>query len=328
MTRCPVCKTPLQDGNVVRTGAPNWDADVDCKRCGHFILRGTAENFLTDQGDLDIHRRAVTSHVIRLRQRPSTEPPPNIYQEDLEAVWAAERLPTPHEQANNFVMLVGDTQTSGEAWAVLDVDLIGSTVGTALSDTPGDTSAVRWLMEHLKEEKLLEHDTNHMGAGKPAFRLTFEGWERHGTLKQSVTESRTAFMAMKFGETNLNRVMAECFKPAAQRAGFELRLLTDRQGAGLIDNQLSVAIRACRFLVADLTHGNQGAYWEAGFAHGLGKRVIYTCEASQFDGTKRHFDTNHHVTIKWKLDDLAAAGAELTALIRNTLPADAKMTDD
>ncbi len=81
-------------------------------------------------------------------------------------------------------------------------------------------------------------------------------------------------------------------------------------------------------LLLHLTHGNQGAYWEAGFAHGLGKPVIYTCEASRFDGTNRHFDTNHHVTIKWKLDDLAAAETELTAKIRNTLPADARMTDD
>jgi nucleoside 2-deoxyribosyltransferase len=100
--------------------------------------------------------------------------------------------------------------------------------------------------------------------------------------------------------------------------------LTDHQGAGLIDNQMNVAIRACRLLIADLSHGNQGAYWEAGFAYGLGKPVIYTCDASRFEDTKTHFDTNHHVTIKWKLDDLPAAGTELTALIRNTLPADAK----
>jgi hypothetical protein len=40
------------------------------------------------------------------------------------------------------------------------------------------------------------------------------------------------------------RVVAECFRPAAVRTGFELRLLTDEQPAGLIDNQLRAAILA------------------------------------------------------------------------------------
>ena len=56
--------------------------------------------------------------------------------------------------------------------------------------------------------------------------------------------------------------------------------------AGLIDDRLRVEIRTSRFLIADLTHENAGAYWEAGFAEGLGKPVIYTCEKSKFDTAK------------------------------------------
>jgi len=89
-------------------------------------------------------------------------------------------------------------------------------------------------------------------------------------------------MAMQFGDPLLNRVLAECFKPAVVRAGFTLRALTDGQGAGLIDNQIRAAIRSARFVVADLTHDNNGAYFEAGFAEGLGIPVIYTCEAAKF----------------------------------------------
>jgi nucleoside 2-deoxyribosyltransferase len=58
-------------------------------------------------------------------------------------------------------------------------------------------------------------------------------------------------------------------------------------------------IRMCRFLIADLTCGNQGAYWEAGYAEGLGKPVIYTCNKSYFDKEGTHFDTNHHQTVLW-----------------------------
>ena len=37
-------------------------------------------------------------------------------------------------------------------------------------------------------------------------------------------------------------------------------------------------IRDAKFVIADLTHDNNGAYWEAGYAEGLGKPVIYICE--------------------------------------------------
>lgn len=111
------------------------------------------------------------------------------------------------------------------------------------------------------------------------------------------------------------------------RAGFELRLLTDGQPAGLIDDQLRVALRTSRFVIADLTHANNGAYWEAGFAEGLGRPVIYTCRKKEWDERKSHFDTNHLVTIIWDPEKLQDAANHLTATIRATLLSEAKMTD-
>lgn len=87
------------------------------------------------------------------------------------------------------------------------------------------------------------------------------------------------------------------------------------------------AIRSARFVVADLTHDNNGAYFEAGFAEGLGVPVIYTCEAQKFKEKKTHFDTNHMHTVPWDITNLDEAGRLLTATIRNTLPADAKLAD-
>jgi len=50
---------------------------------------------------------------------------------------------------------------------------------------------------------------------------------------------------------------------------------------------MRVEIRSAKFLVADLTDENRGAYWEAGFGEGLGKKVYYTCEASNSTRPKR-----------------------------------------
>jgi hypothetical protein len=92
---------------------------------------------------------------------------------------------------------------------------------------------------------------------------------------------------------------------------------------------MKVEIRNCRFLIADLSHANLGAYWEAGYAEGLGKPVIYTCERSVFLDPQRqpHFDTNHHLTVLWNLDEMDLFCSNLKATIRATLP-DARQTDD
>lgn len=80
--------------------------------------------------------------------------------------------------------------------------------------------------------------------------------------------------------------------------------------------------------MSDLTNNNIGAYWEAGYAEGLGKPVIYLCEKSQFNEFKTHFDTNHHTTVVWDENDMDAAVKNLKDTIRATLPLEAKMTDD
>jgi len=159
-------------------------------------------------------------------------------------------------------------------------------------------------------------------------KLSVPGWKRYEELRRGAILSRKAFMAMEFGDSTLDRIVDEVFRSAVRATGFELYRLDDTPKAGLIDDRLRVEIRLSRFLIADLTHQNAGAYWEAGYAEGLGKRVIYTCEKKRFEEKKTHFDTNHHLTVMWSEDNPAAAGEDLKATIRATLPAEAKLTDD
>ncbi|MGO9847825.1 MAG: hypothetical protein ACLPKT_14875, partial [Methylocella sp.] len=83
-----------------------------------------------------------------------------------------------------------------------------------------------------------------------------------------------------------------------------------------------------RFLIADLSDDNAGAYWEAGFAEGLGKPVIYVCRAREGGELKKtHFDANHRHTVRWDLSALDQTAKELKAVIRNTLLGDANQDD-
>jgi hypothetical protein len=255
------------------------------------------------------------------------EKPPKIGTNELPALWS-DRLPNPQQQAANLIRLIGDNQQTNLDWFKMSLSELVATIGLAIA--PGDNNenseGLYWLGSQLGAEKLYE--THLPDETSIAYRLTMPGWERYETLKRTHTQSRTAFMAMKFGEPVLDRVVAECFKPAVEQAGFALRLLTDEQPAGLIDDQLRAAILSARFLIADLSHGSYGAYWEAGFAEGLNLPVIYTCECSTWDDSKTHFDTNHMKTIIWDAADLPRAGKDLTATIRATLRAEAKQTDE
>jgi hypothetical protein len=75
-------------------------------------------------------------------------------------------------------------------------------------------------------------------------------------------------------------------------------------------------ITQARFLIVELTHANLGAHWEAGFAEGLGKPVIYTIR----EGHKAHFDVDHCLRIEWNPDKLDVALNLVKATIRNAMP--------
>jgi nucleoside 2-deoxyribosyltransferase len=95
--------------------------------------------------------------------------------------------------------------------------------------------------------------------------------------------------------------------------------MRDVARAGIIDNIMREQIRDAAFLVADLTHDNYGAYWEAGYAEGLGKPVIYLCEKSKFKAAPPHFDTNHCTTVLWQSDEIEEFKKAIVATLRRSL---------
>jgi hypothetical protein len=321
VSACIIC-----ENNHARRATGEGDfARHDCRRCGTFLLSGTAESVLQTELTKVLLRRSLMSHTVRRMQRADNSHLRIIDSEELPSFWSADRLPSPQQQADNLILWIGNAQATPLERAYAPRESLCALIGTAISDKQ-DRAGWDWLDEQLRDQNLYEaFYTADLQLG---LRLTMPGWQRYAELKKTNAESRTAFMAMKFGDPTLQRVVAECFKPAVSRAGFQLRLLTDEQPAGLIDDQLRAAILSARFLIADLSHGNPGAYWEAGFAEGLALPVIYTCEATKWEESKTHFDTNHLVTIVWDETKLELAGNQLTATIRATLRGEAKQSDN
>ncbi|HEB79593.1 MAG TPA: hypothetical protein ENI79_03850 [Rhodospirillales bacterium] len=224
-------------------------------------------------------------------------------------------LPNPHEQADNLILYMGRS-TSDNPGNPFNIKL--ETVASIIGGL--NSSDVSYAIYEMVQQDFIR------ARGSGQILLTLDGWGRYDELSKSSIDSRQAFMAMPFGKDTLDKIFQKHWAPAVTSAGFNLVRLDTRERAGLIDDRLRVEIRRSRFLIAEITGQNQGAYWEAGFAAGLDRPVIYICEKNEFK--KTHFDTNHNLTILWTEDTLKDAAERLTACIRETLPAEANLGGD
>jgi len=221
-------------------------------------------------------------------------------------------LPTPQEQAENLIRWLGTNLPGPGEVVIVSFDVHGAIVG--VQSKPGFVFVVNGLVA----SGLLEARSMPVAEGATVT-LSFAGWERFEQLRRGTPSGRKAFMAMDYGNLILARLVNEYFRAAVKETGFDLRRLDDEPSAGLIDDRLRVEIQSSRFLIVDLTDRNAGAYWEAGYAEGLGKPVIFTCEESKFEEAS-HFDTNHHLHVLWSENDPGTMVEKLKATIRATIP--------
>ena len=307
---CLVCGRPWREPPTSR----NRERDVkhfDCTFCGRFALTWDAEQHVQswmNEGGNRQRKAVILAYALR-RVQATNDDWPLLDADWVKRIIEAGTLPDVQEQADNVVRWMATNVAVG-ATATLTHKEHGAIFGM---ESPDNFALVI--------DALSEFVNGHRaGLDTAMVKLTFKGWQRAAELRRGAPSGRKAFMAMQFGDPRLDRVVESCFKPAVLATGFELRRLNDNQPAGLIDDQMRVDIQGAWFLVADLTHGNRGSYWEAGYAEGFGKPVIYTCQRAAWQGEARHFDTNHHLHILWEDDKLEEAARKLKATIRATLP--------
>jgi hypothetical protein len=287
--------------------------------CGRFEISGSALKVLPNLKGKYPGASALISYHIRKLQRDEGEP--FIDDNTLNRILSETTLPSPAEQAANLIRWLGDQLRNINPAGRVGLDLKATAALVGASNEDG----VRYVLQELEERGII-HAISATGIADVG--LTFNGWEVYDDLQRAHAEGPIAFMAMPFGDPEMDRMFFECFKPAAEKTGFELRRIDEKPPAGLIDDHLRVEIRRSRFLIADLTNENRGAYWEAGFAEGLGKPVIYTCKRAYFEEKGTHFDTSHHHTVLWDSANMPGAQEQLKATIRATLPEEARLADD
>jgi len=315
MERCPICKWGANDVAQRPESHKTW---IDCPRCGRFALDETwvhdAREARVDAGHTE-RQKAVLGYAIRKGN------PQKIWTKaSIEKTLEADYLPSVAEQAENLIFYLGcQQQSAGDRIEVLYLKvlfLIGAT----------ESHDVMFLIKGLIEESIL---VGNLGSQSANVMLTIQGWERFAQLTKGVDASNQGFMAMPFGFSDLTNIYYDHWKPATEQTGLPLVRLDENPMAGSISNRMRVEIRRSKYLVAELTHNNAGAYWEAGFAEGLGKPVIYLCEKSFFLDPKNgvHFDVSQRQAVVWDAEKLDEAEDQLKDIIRNTFPQEARLLD-
>ncbi|WP_150125106.1 nucleoside 2-deoxyribosyltransferase [Aquaspirillum sp. LM1] len=315
---CPVCDSNAE--KIHRTDG--FDGlTVDCPHCGSFSLCGSLVSTWPSQKANDPLAAAKLSHAVRNAQ---TKNAITIVNTDMCNAILRTSLPKPREQADLMIRWLAENYQEPGKEINLNYADHGAIIGSQ------SATGFVFTIDYMMQSGFLEGKVSKvMDASRRQYHLflTVKGWDCYDEIKTRNESYRKAFMAMKFGDGCLDQTLENVFKPAAKKAGFELFKSTELLEAGLIDNQIRAQIQASDFVIADLSHDNLGAYWEAGYAEGLGKPVIYTCQKSKFEKSKTHFDTNHHLTIVWDDENPAQCERELIAAIRVTLPHIAKMDD-
>ena len=153
----------------------------------------------------------------------------------------------------------------------------------------------RWYVAWLDRERFVYkgRDTTEI----IQLHLSSEGWRRVQPAPRPGGFPGTCFVAMWFSEET-QAAYSHGIERAISDAGFKPVRIDRKEHNNEIPDEIIAEIRNSEFVVADFTGQRSGVYYEAGFAMGLGRRVIWCCRKDEID--KLHFDTNHKNHIDWE----------------------------
>ncbi|MBV9858795.1 MAG: hypothetical protein JO038_01635 [Alphaproteobacteria bacterium] len=314
MSRCPVCGDNSCRSRTEQEGITTFD----CPRCGGFTLPTGMIASLSARIESGAVNRSALSHHIRLLPR-SDDRLPAIGEGEIAALRPVLRPLTPREQQHNLILWLGDNQHTPGQFIQARKKFLSAVVGCHVTAQGLAEPELDWLVNQMKPLGLFDSHFNNQPS-VVSLRLTLKGWDLYAELRGRAGRSRQAFMPMPSEHAALDRVVNDCFRPVAVKAGFDLVAQNGFFSAAVADERVRGLIRTAPFVLADVTRDDAGVLFAAGLAEGLGLPVIYTCEHSQLERRGGAAETRRAVTIPWRIEDLEDAGHRLAATLRAAFP--------
>ena len=149
-----------------------------------------------------------------------------------------------------------------------------------------------FYLRALEERKLLKCFTDPWNV-----MITPSGWDYLDRHASDLEEKTQAFVAMSFSPA-MKPMWDEAIKPAIHKAGYTPYRVDEEPHSDNIIFKIMAEIKNSRFVVADVTEQNNGVYFEAGYALGLGLPVIWSVRTD--DAKNVHFDTAQYNQVRWE----------------------------
>lgn len=153
-----------------------------------------------------------------------------------------------------------------------------------------------FMLECLAQQGYIQNRLGLQCNKAPAITLMPSAYARIDEIQRNTANGKNVLVAMSFNNTEKLR---EAIRKGIHSAGYIAIFIDEVQHNELITPELLKHIKDSKFVVVDLTHQNNGAYFEEGYAMGLGKPVIQLCK----QGVKLHFDVAQKNTIMWETEE-------------------------
>jgi len=275
--KCPLMQHDLTTA-VASPGGGSYQ--VDCPICGPYSISTMLTNLIGNYPDGT--RRAAAAYVRDCAERGV--PPAMLKTENLKEI--ADRFPSlsAPEKVDRLLRLLAN-----------DTPFPSATVKMRRSHYPlllrSTDQEIEYLLLFLTKADLLERTR------EGQYVVSVTGWQKLWREQAIGSVSKRGFVAMWFDPT-LEDVWEKGLAPGIEDAGCEAIRIDRVHHNDKICDRIVSEIRRCGFVIADVTGHRQGVYFEAGFAMGLGKPVIWTCREEDLD--QAHFDTRQYNHIVWK----------------------------
>lgn len=146
------------------------------------------------------------------------------------------------------------------------------------------------------------------------FTISEEAIDLYQVSEENSKIDALAFIAIKFAG---NEERIDAIQRAIALAGYEPRIMNEYETNNWIMPEIFHQIKISRFVVVDLSVRCDGAYYEAGYAHALGKEVIHIYDSRESKTNPLHFDVAQKSTVIYSsYDELVT---KLVARIKATV---------
>lgn len=267
---------------------------IMCEKCGSYKLASSL--ILSSKSEIEKKQCSV---MVKRNYQLNKEPV-DLHTGNFEQISESYRLYSLPDKTNNILKYIAEQSEKNGLGTYVKIDFEKDKyIAPVLTNTE-----LVFLVEILVTEGYLEVRSQLRGRKlEPTYleslRVSYKGWEKVLDSTGHINKDH-CFVAMPFGDSEYQNNVMDCIRDTINDFGF--KTIVENRELHNDDIVLDIIgkIKTCRFVIADAKDQRANVFYEAGYARGLGRPVIWHCNKSEVNKlSKNAFDTRNLNHIVW-----------------------------